>query len=86
MNDVQLTAKFFDVRDTLRRLFPDSFADQVRPLRELLRAEMRQRGGNEFQAFLRVADRLDAVHQMWLMAAVIESHELPQSGGGAGHG
>lgn len=76
MNKVQMAAKMYDARDSLKSLFPDIFPERVAKIQAGIKKAMALTGKNELETMIDLMTaQSNAVAQMWIMAATTEMIE-----------
>lgn len=60
MNQVQMAAKLYDTRDTMRRFFGDKYQEKVNEYRPYLEAEAKNHGGQVLSAMIALCQKLNA--------------------------
>jgi hypothetical protein len=74
---IQMTAKLYDARDTLKRLCPDKFASNISEWQVAIRDIMVRHGwtGIETMIAMMKGAKDEPWRQMWIMAAYVEMVE-----------
>lgn len=60
MNQVQMAARLYDTRDTMRRLFRDEYQGKVSKYRPYLEAETKNHGGKVLPAMISLVEKLQS--------------------------
>ena len=74
MNQLQMAAKLYDARDSLKRLFPDDFKTKCSEWQEVIRKVAAGKQITDIKAMIDIMQHLEGkeVAQMWVMAAYVE--------------
>lgn len=71
---VRIAARLYEIRDAMRRLFGERYAEQLKPFQQMLERLKEQSGLDTLAAATYIAKQLDAGDPaiMMLMAAAVE--------------
>lgn len=74
---IQMTAKPYDARDTLKRLCPDKFRASVTEWQAAIRDIAAKHGWTEIEAMIAMMKgaKDEPLRQMWIMASYVEMIE-----------
>lgn len=76
MNIVQMTAKFYECRDTAKEFFKKEYPEKIEPYKNLIKAVMKKNNIEEIPALLEISKtegyQINGMVQMLFMAAVVE--------------
>jgi hypothetical protein len=74
MNKIQMVAKLYDARGSLKALFPDKFEQRISEIQTAIKMIIKQSGESELEVMIKLMkeQKEKPILQMWIMAATVE--------------